>query len=143
MRVNLRNESGLTVSYKTGMSAGLDVISTEDIVLPRNKVIAVPTGLWIEDFDLESDMLGEIQVRARSSMAYKYNIILANGVGTIDLDYPDEIKVLLLNLSEEEYQIKRGDRIGQLTLNALDYITGVGVEISGDTRTGGLGHTGR
>lgn len=143
MRVNLDNRSGFTLSYKTGMSAGLDVVSTENVTLPPGKVVAVPTGLWIKDYDLENSMLGELQVRARSSMAYKNNIILANGVGTVDLDYPEEIKLLLLNLGDSEYTIKVGDRIGQLVLNAVDYITGNDIQISEDARVSGFGSTGR
>jgi len=141
MRVSLKNKTGTILSYQTGMSAGLDVVSTANITLPPNKVVAVPTGLWIDDYDLESNMLGEIQVRARSSMAYKHNIILANGVGTIDLDYPDEIGVLLLNLGSEPYEIKVGERVAQLVLSGAEYLSGNGIEISGVDRIGGFGST--
>ena len=142
MRVNLRNESGNVLSYKTGMSAGLDVISTKDLILPVGKVVAVPTGLYVNDYDLEASMLGEIQVRARSSMAYKHSIILANGVGTIDLDYPDEIGILLLNLGDKDYTIKKGDRIAQLVLASVHYLGGNDITISGTERTGGFGSSG-
>jgi dUTP pyrophosphatase len=144
MRVVLKNRSGYGLSYKTALSAGLDVITTKDITLPPLEVIAVPTGLWIESYDLENSMLGEIQVRLRSSLAYKNKVILANGVGTIDLDYPDEIKLLLLNLGKEPLQLTQGDRIGQLVLNSnLDYLLGNNISVSGEVRTGGLGSTGK
>lgn len=141
MRVNLTNESGAILSYQTSMSAGLDVVSTKDVILQPNKVEAVPTGLFIKDYDLEANMLGEIQVRARSSMAYKHNVILANGVGTIDLDYPKEIGVLLLNLGTEPYTVKAGDRIAQLVLAGVEYLSGDGIEIRGVDRIAGFGST--
>ena len=142
MRVELENKTGRTLAYQTGMSVGLDVEANVDVILEPMKVTVVPTGLWIKSYDLECSQLGEIQVRLRSSLAAKHNIILANGIGTIDLDYPNEIGVLLLNLGKEPFTIKKGTRVAQLVLAEAEYLSGNDITVQHGERLGGYGSTG-
>ena len=83
-------------------------------------------------------MIPELQIRARSGLAFKHGICLSNGVGTIDADYPDEICVLLSNTSTESFVIEKGMRVGQMTQNLVYRIQGL--EVGGE-RTGGFGST--
>ncbi len=100
-------------AYQTPGSVGMDVQAalTEPLTLEPLQRALVPTGFIVcipEGF--------EIQVRARSGISIKYGVTLINGVGTIDSDYRDEVKVPLVNLSNEAYTIQPGDRIAQLVL---------------------------
>ena len=93
----------------TPESAGIDLKSSVDIVLPPNSNTLVSTGLVME---IPTGYRGDI--RSRSGLASKHNLHV--GAGVIDSPYRGEIKVLLLNLSNKEYSIKRGDRIAQLII---------------------------
>ncbi|MBY0450534.1 MAG: dUTP diphosphatase [Cyanobacteria bacterium] len=100
-------------AYQTPGSVGMDVQAalTEPLTLEPLQRTLIPTGFIVcipEGF--------EIQVRARSGISIKYGITLINGVGTIDSDYRDELKIPLVNLSNEAYTIQPGDRIAQLVL---------------------------
>lgn len=125
----------------TQYSAGADLRSSVDMVIKPNEVKAIPTGVRIKSFDINKNNLNEIpeiQIRARSSLAFKFKVILANGVGTVDIDYPDEIKVLLLNMGEEEFEITKGMRIGQMVMQNVIRDTSL---IKDTVRTGGFGST--
>lgn len=149
----LRFRAGFEPAYMTAASAGADLKSTENLVIPPGTVGRVPTGVFIERVEWEKVPAGfipELQIRARSGLAFKKQITLANGVGTIDADYPDEICVLLMNLGKEPFVISPGDRIAQLVANLVPRITDC---IGGDlpahmphstetTRSGGFGSTG-
>jgi dUTP pyrophosphatase len=103
--------------------------------------VCVPTGVWISSVNWEKVPLGlipELQIRARSGLARKNGICLANGIGTIDADYRDEIGVLLLNLGPEDFRIERGDRIAQMVISFVGRIDGLPV---GGSRVGGFGST--
>ena len=129
--------------YMTEWSAGADLRASEPMLLSPGKVAAVRTGVWIESFDNGAFSDGcyyELQIRARSGLAFKHSIMLANGVGTIDADYRDEIKVLLLNAGTEPFEVAKGERIGQMVLAEVKRIPGL--EIRGK-RTGGFGSTGK
>ncbi len=143
-------DSDLVPVYMSAFSSGADLKSSQDMVIEPMQVARVPTGVWIEDYDpatpfrdglgaLGEQAIPELQVRARSGLAAKHNITLANGVGTIDADYREEICVLLINLGSQPFVIKRGDRIAQLVLNIAFKIPGL--ETRG-TRKGGFGSTG-
>ncbi len=139
----LKHESGHAPVYMTEWSAGADLTAREKAVLQPGKVVAVPTGVWIKSIDTSAftdSKYFELQIRARSGLAFKYGIMLANGVGTIDADYRDEIKVLLLNTGSEAYEIGIGERIGQMVLAEVSRIPGL--EIRGK-RSGGFGSTGK
>ncbi len=130
-------------SYSTKASAAADLRSSVDLVIPAGTRSRVPTGVWIESVDwnqVPDGMIPELQVRARSGLAFKYGVMLTNGVGTVDADYPDEIGVLLYNSGSENFVIQKGDRIAQITLNLVSRISQLEV---GGVREGGFGSTGK
>ena len=119
--------------------AGLDLCSVVDAVLVPNIAQAVPTGLSIE---LPPGC--ECQVRPRSGLALKYSITVANSPGTIDPGYRGEVKVILLNLGRENYQVHKGDRIAQMVVAKYEAIDLVESELSETERgAGGFGSSGR
>ena len=123
-------------------SAGLDVRAntTESIVLEPLQRALVPTGLYVEIPDGY-----EIQVRPRSGLAAKHGISIANAPGTIDPDYRGEIKVILVNLSNEPFELKPGERIAQLVVAQFTRIEWESVSELSETErgAGGFGSTGR
>lgn len=150
----LRFRTGFEPTYMTGASAGADLKSTEHLVIPPGSVGRVPTGVFIDGVDWDKvpeGFIPELQIRARSGLAFKKQITLANGVGTIDADYPDEICVLLLNLGKDPFVVEPGDRIAQLVGNlvarlpiatVISSVTSAAPHAMATTRTGGFGSTG-
>jgi len=141
--ITLKSKSpDLMPSYATAASAAADLRAASELIIAPGERSKVPTGVWIERVDwtkVPDGQIPELQVRARSGLAFKQGIMLTNGVGTIDADYPDEICVLLYNSGKEPFVIQKGDRIAQVTLNIVARISGLDV---GGTRSGGLGSTG-
>ncbi len=127
--------------YETLGSSGVDVRANldEPIKLKPLERSLIPTGLYVEIPDGY-----EIQVRPRSGMAPKKGITLLNTPGTIDSDYRGEIKIIVINLSQEEQVIEDGERIAQLVLCPVARIEWVPVEelADSDRGKGGFGHTG-
>ena len=128
--------------YETSGSAGMDVRANidEPIVLGSLERVLVPTGLKIaipEGY--------EVQVRPRSGLAIKHGITLLNTPGTIDSDYRGELKVIMVNLSKDEYTINPQERIGQLVLNKVAQMELIEVDSLDETErgAGGFGHTGK
>ena len=102
-------------SIATPGSAGLDLKANlaQDIRLKPLERVAIPTGLFI------SIPLGyEGQIRSRSGLSFKHGIIVINAPGTIDSDYRGELKILLINLSNEDYIVHDGDRVAQLVISS-------------------------
>ena len=95
--------------YASEDAVGLDVAAAEELVLQPGKRHAVATG-----FAIEIPRGYEVQVRPRSGLAIKHGITCLNTPGTIDSDYRGEVKVILINLGEEPFEIRRGERIAQL-----------------------------
>lgn len=128
--------------YQTPMSAGVDLQANilEPITLGPLQRAVVPTGLFIE---LPQGF--EAQVRPRSGLAAKKGITVLNAPGTIDADYRGEIGVILVNLSNEDFTIERGERIAQLVFARYEQIEWDEVaELSSTERgQGGFGHTGK
>jgi dUTP pyrophosphatase len=129
-------------SYATLGSSGMDIRAfvTEPIVLQPSERGLVPTGLFVEI------PLGyEIQIRPRSGLAIKQGITCLNSPGTIDADYRGEIKVILINLSNEPQTINPGDRIAQMVVQKVELVQWVAVEelSDSDRGTGGFGSTGK
>lgn len=128
--------------YATSGSSGMDIrpnLETPKILQPFERVL-IPTGLFIE---LPEGY--EALIRPRSGLAIKQGITCLNSPGTIDADYRGEIKIILINLSEEEQVIQPGDRIAQMIIQKVDKVTWVEtdeLEITG-RNTGGFGHTGK
>ena len=128
--------------YETANAVGLDVRAntTEAIRLAPLERAMVPTGLYVEIPEGY-----ETQVRPRSGLAAKYGISVANAPGTIDPDYRGEIKVILVNLSNDVFELKPGERIAQLVVAQFTRIEWECVEQLSDTErgAGGFGSTGR
>ena len=127
-------------SYMTHHSSGADLCANEDVLLPPGASRAVGTGVYITEIDWDIVPPGcvpEILLKARSGLARRHSITLLNGVGTVDADYRDEIKVLLWNVGEREFKIKAGDRIAQMVLSLSYRLPILPQEKS--TRQGGFG----
>lgn len=127
--------------YKSELASGMDLYSanSNDVVLKPLERALIPTGIKIE-----LDKGYEAQVRARSGLAIKNGITLINAIGTIDADYRGEVCVGLVNLSNEDFVVKRGDRIAQLVIAPVIYPEiKLQDELSETLRsTGGFGSTG-
>jgi len=127
----------------TAHSAAADLYAREAASIPSQSTAKIATGVWIDKVDwalVPAGFIPELQVRARSSLAFKHSIMLANGVGTVDADYPDEICVLLFNAGKEPFTITPGDRVAQLALNLLCRLPELPI---GGQRVGGFGSTDR
>ncbi len=128
-------------SYATEGSSGLDLTAAidEDLILQPGKRVLVPTGIAIA---LPSGF--EAQIRPRSGLALKHGIGLLNSPGTIDSDYRGEIQIIMINLGEETFIVKRGMRIAQMIIS--QYVKAdikIVDELDVTQRNhGGFGHTG-
>ncbi len=128
--------------YATSSSAGLDLKANieQDIVLQAMQRALIPTGIFMA---LPKGY--EAQIRPRSGLAYKNGITVLNSPGTIDADYRGEVKVLLINFSNEHFTIKNGDRIAQMVIAKYERVEWHLVEKLDETErgTGGFGSTGK
>ena len=128
-------------AYETLHAAGMDLRAdvAETVTLAPMERKLVPTGLHIE---LPEGF--EAQIRPRSGLAFKFGIGIVNSPGTIDADYRGEIKVLLINLSTEVFEINTGDRIAQMVVAKHEKVDWEEVEVLNETSrgVGGYGHTG-
>jgi dUTP pyrophosphatase len=126
--------------YASADAAGLDIASAEELVLQPGERHAVATG-----FAIEIPHGHEVQVRPRSGLAIRHGITCLNTPGTIDSDYRGEVKVILINLGAEPFEIRRGERIAQLVpAPVLRARFTESVELAETARGGGgFGSTGR
>lgn len=143
MKVKIINKSQHPLpAYETILSAGMDLRAslTESIILQPMQRTLIPTGLYIE---LPAGT--EAQIRPRSGLAFKHGITVVNSPGTIDADYRGEIKVLLINLSQEPFEIKDSERIAQMVVSKHETVEWQLVETLNETKRGegGFGHTGK
>lgn len=143
MEVQVVNRSGHALPhYETELSAGMDIRADidEDIELKSLERVLVPTGIFIA---LPEGT--EAQIRPRSGLAYKHGLTVLNSPGTIDADYRGEVKVLLVNLSNEPFVIRNGERIAQMVVAKHARVTWSEVgELNETVRgAGGFGHTGK
>lgn len=129
-------------AYATAGSAGMDIRAnlTESVALNPLERMLIPTGLFVQ---LPPNF--EIQIRPRSGMALKQGITCLNTPGTIDSDYRGEIKVLLINLSNEIQIINNCDRIAQMVFAKTQTVELIAVDVINETERGegGFGHTGK
>ena len=129
-------------AYETIHSAGMDLRANldEPILLKPLERKLVPTGLFIE---LPEDY--EAQIRPRSGLAIKHGISLVNTPGTIDADYRGEIKIIMINLSNDEFMINDGERIAQMIIASHEKAEWIEVEelSNTDRGSGGFGHSGK
>jgi dUTP pyrophosphatase len=143
MKVKIVNHSKHALpEYQTPLSAGLDIRANLDqsVTLRPLERAMIPTGLFVE---LPEGC--EMQIRPRSGLAAKHGITVLNSPGTIDADYRGEIKVILVNLSNEPFTIESGERIAQMIVARYEQIEWQPVEELGTTErgAGGFGSTGK
>lgn len=136
-----KNSDTMLPKYMTEGSSGMDLFASldEDVVIMPGERRLIPTGISIaipEGF--------EGQIRPRSGLAIKNGIGILNGPGTIDSDYRGEIFIILINLGNEPFKVKNGDRIAQLVINPVVKPILEEVEDLPPTQRqdGGFGHTG-
>ena len=142
MQIRIVNNSSHPLpAYETPASAGMDLRAflADDIVLKPLQRALIPTGLFIE-----LPLGFEAQVRPRSGLAIKKGVTVLNTPGTIDADYRGEIKVILVNLSNEDFVVKNGDRIAQMIIASHAQAEWVKVDELESTErgAGGFGSTG-
>src|SRR4029079_18805714 len=128
--------------YATDGSSGMDLRAhlSESITLQPLERSLIPTGLFVE---IPAGF--EAQVRPRSGLAIKYGLTCLNAPGTIDADYRGEIKIILINLSNEPQVIHSGDRVAQMVIHKVEKVTWKVAEVLEETErsAGGFGHTGK
>lgn len=118
--------------------AGMDLHAVEAMTIPAGETRLVPTGMAIE---LPAGY--EAQIRPRSGLALKFSITLPNSPATIDPGYRGEIKVILLNLGKEDFDVQPGDRIAQMVIARYEAVVWEEAELSDSTRgAGGFGSSG-
>lgn len=143
MKVRIINKSEHQMpEYATAMSAGMDLranLPDGDVELRPLERRLIPTGLHIALPDGY-----EAQIRPRSGLAAKYGVTVLNTPGTIDADYRGEIKVILVNLSNETFVVKNGERICQMVVAKYEKVEWEETDNLDDTERGegGFGHTG-
>ena len=143
--MRLAHAKGLDLpAYQTAQAAGLDLVAAVPefgpISLRQGQRVLIPTGLAIA---LPPGF--EAQVRPRSGLALKHGITVLNSPGTIDADYRGELQVILVNLGQDDFEIRRGERIAQLVIAPVVQAALVEVDGLDDTArgAGGFGSTGR
>ena len=142
MKIRIINRSVHQLpAYETECSAGMDLRAnlSESIILKPMERKLIPSGLFIE-----LPVGFEAHIRPRSGLALKHGISILNSPGTIDADYRGEIKILLINFSDTDFEINNGDRIAQMIISRHEQISWEVVEILSETArgAGGYGHTG-
>ena len=143
MIVKIVNKSNFPLpGYETEAAAGMDLRAniSKPIVLKTLERELIDTGIFIE-----LPLGYEAQIRPRSGLAHKHGISIVNAPGTIDADYRGEIKILLVNLSTEEFVINSGDRIAQMVVAKHEKVEWAVSETLSETHrgAGGYGHTGK
>ena len=143
MKVKIVNRSPYPLpAYATALSAGMDLRADlqEPLVLGTLERAMVPTGLYIE---LPAGF--EAQIRPRSGLAAKHGISIVNAPGTIDADYRGEIRVILVNLSNEPFTVEPGERIAQMVVARHEQVAWEQVDQLDATErgAGGFGSTGK
>lgn len=143
MKVKIINNSSFDLpAYSTPYSAGMDLRANieEPVILKPLERAMIPTGLYIE---LPCGY--EAQIRPRSGLAVKHGISIVNSPGTIDADYRGEIKIVLVNLSSEEFVVNRGERIAQMVVAKHERVEWVPTDVLEESERGegGFGSTGR
>ena len=143
MQVHIVNRSTNPLpAYETIYSAGMDLRANleQPISLKPLQRALVQTGIFIE-----IPIGYEAQIRPRSGLAAKSGITVLNSPGTVDADYRGEVKVILINLSEQDFVINHGDRIAQMIVAKHERVDWQSVSELSETErgAGGFGHTGK
>lgn len=139
LKIKKLKSNAVTPCYATPGSAGMDLRSSHDAIIKPGESVMIATGLAIA---LENGF--EAQIRPRSGLAAKHQITVLNTPGTIDSDYRGEIKVILVNHSKVDFEIKEGDRIAQMIIAKYELPNIYEVSDLGKTDRGnkGFGSTG-
>ena len=128
-------------SYSTVYSAGMDIRANleKPVILRPMERVLIPTGLYIQ-----LPVGYEAQIRPRSGLALKHGITVLNSPGTIDADYRGEIGIILINLSDQDFEVKDGERLCQMVVKEFCRVEWEEVERLDETLRGdgGFGHTG-
>ena len=140
LKIKKLTPDAIIPAYQTELAAGMDLHATKEHILEPMERKLIATGLA---FEIEKGY--EVQIRPRSGLAYKYGLTVLNSPGTIDADYRGEIMVLLINLSNEFYTIKKGERIAQAVIAPVVQAEIIEVEELSVTKRGekGFGSTGK
>lgn len=138
----LASDGAVIPQYKTAGAAGADVCAllSEPVLIKKSGRAVIPTGLF---FAIPQGY--EIQVRPRSGLAAKNGVTVLNTPGTIDSDYRGEVKVILINLGDEDFTVNNGDRIAQLVVSPVTVGSFLQVGELDETErgSGGFGSTGK
>ena len=143
MKIKIINKSKHELpNYASIASAGMDLRANLDapIVLKSLERTLVSTGLF-----LEIPIGFEAQIRPRSGLAFKNGLTVLNSPGTIDADYRGEIKIILVNLSNQDFVINNGERVAQMVIAKHEQAEWIEVEqlLETDRGAGGFGSTGK
>ena len=141
MIVKIVNKSSNALpQFETGGSAGADIRSNQRTTIQPGSFELIKTGLFVE-----IPYGYEIQIRPRSGLAFKNGLTVLNSPGTIDADYRGEIKVILVNLSKEDFIINDGERVAQMVIAKHEQADWMEVEQLDETARGegGFGSTGK
>lgn len=136
------SDGAILPQYKTAGAAGADVCAflSEPVIIKKGERALIPTGLY---FAIPEGY--EVQVRPRSGLAAKNGVTVLNTPGTIDSDYRGEIKVILINLGNEDFEVKNGERIAQIVVAPVTIGSFLQVDSLDETErgSGGFGSTGK
>jgi dUTP pyrophosphatase len=143
IKVRIINQSSNPLpEYATEGSSGVDLRANIDspVTLRPLERLLIPTGIFIE-----LPLNYEAQVRPRSGLANRYGLTCLNSPGTVDADYRGELKVIIINLSNEDHTIQHGDRIAQMVISKVERVKWKEVQKLSptDRGEGGFGHTGK
>lgn len=122
----LKNGVGIVPKYATPGSSGADLSAAveDDLVIDSNKIALVPCG-----FSIQIPHGYEGQIRSRSGLSLNHGIVVLNSPGTIDSDYRGEVKIILMNLSNEKFTVKRGMRLAQLVITTVQRVSFVETDV--------------
>ena len=138
----INNSSNALPQYETIGSSGMDLRANleEPVKLQPLQRALIPTGLFIE-----LPVGFEAQVRPRSGLAIKHGITCLNSPGTVDSDYRGELKIVLINLSDETFTVQHGERIAQMVIQPVVKAEWQEVAVLNESKrgAGGFGHTGK
>lgn len=117
IRIQKLRKTATIPSYQTAHSAGMDVCAAIDkaVIVKPLEIVLIPCG-----FAIELPEGYEAQIRARSGLALKHGIAMANGIGTIDADYRGEVGAIIINLGQKDYTINPNDRIAQMVITRYE-----------------------
>ena len=138
--VERMNPSAYLPIKGTLASSGFDIRSPYDFEIRPAEQRMIPM-----QFKMKIDPGYEVQIRSRSSIPYKYNCMIPNGIGTVDEDYRGEFKVILFNYGRDIMSFKRGDKIAQIVIKKTENVELIAGKVPVDTErgAGGIGSTGR